>query len=110
MKKYYTNPSKILKKNKPKPKFNKEQLAFFEGFYKDTERLEREWNLCSNQYSVAVKFVREKGIKFDTKMVMQKIAKYWNNRKLAMEKALDDEILNKFKEKRNEPEETNKDS
>jgi len=38
-------------------------------------------------------------------MVMQKIAKYWNNRKLAMEKALDDEILNKFKEKRNEPSE-----
>lgn len=109
MKKYYRNPPKTLPQNKPKPRFNKEQLAFYEGFYKDVTRLEREWNLCSDQYAAAVKFVREKSIKFDTKMSLQKISKYWNSRKLAMEKALDANTLKGFKEKRpDESDETNK--
>jgi hypothetical protein len=107
MKKYYKNPTKRdIKKSKKLPTFNKEQLAFYEGFYKNLERLESEWNLCRDQYDDALKFVREKGIKFDAKMSLQKIAKYWNARKLAMEKAIDDETLKKFKEKRNEPERT----
>lgn len=101
MKKYYKNSVKrTLKKNKPKPKFNKAQLEFYESFFKDTDRLEREWNLCKTQYAVSVKFVREKGIKFDTKMALQKIAKYWNTRKLAMEKAIGNEMLKEFKERR----------
>jgi len=110
MKKYYTNPPKVLVQSRPKskPRFNKEQLAFYEGFYKDVARLEREWNLCGDQYDDAVKFVREKSIKFDTKMSLQRIAKYWNSRKLAMEKAIDAATLKGFKDKRNinKPEET----
>ena len=106
MKKYYKNPKKReLKRIKEQPLFNKVQLEFYEGFYKDIDRLEREWNLCRDQSENATKLVREKGVRFDTKMALQKITKYWNSRKLAMEKAIDEETLQKFKTKRNEPNE-----
>jgi len=111
MKKYYKNPKKRnTKLTKKGPTFNKEQLAFYEGFYKDVERLEREWNLCKDKYEEAIKFVKEKGIKFDTKMALQRIAKYWNSRKIALEKVLDkDDTVKKFRDKRNESKKNSKD-
>ena len=107
MKKFYANPVKReLKSIKKTPIFSKEQLAFYEEFHKDTARLEREWNLCRNQFEEAFKLMKEKGIKFDAKMAIQKISKYWTARKTALEKTIEDELLKKFKEKRNESERT----
>jgi len=108
MKKFYANPVKReLKSIKKAPIFSKEQLAFYEDFHKDINRLEREWNLCRNQFEEASKLMKEKSIKFDAKMALQRIAKYWNARKIALEKTIEEELLKKFKEKRNEPERTN---
>ncbi len=109
MKKYYKNPTKrAAKKVRKTPIFNKEQLEFYNGFYENLERLESEWNLCREQYDKALVFVKEKGIKFDTKMALQKISKYWNQRKLSMERVLDKESLQRFKDKRNERERLSK--
>jgi hypothetical protein len=107
MKKFYANPvRRELKTMKKTPLFSKEQLAFYEDFHKNTDRLEREWNLCRTQYDEALKLMKEKSTKFDTRMALQKIAKYWNARKIALEKTIGEEVLKKFKEKRNESERT----
>ena len=111
MKKYYKNKAKVARKKlrKKTPTFNKEQLAFYNGFHSNTERLGSEWNLCRDQYEEAVKHVRVKGIEFNTKMSLQKIAKYWNSRKIALERTIDEEMVKKFKYQRNEPKTTDKD-
>jgi len=44
-KKFYKNEPKRTLRTKKRPKFSKEQLTFYNGFYGNPERLEREWNV-----------------------------------------------------------------
>ena len=69
-------------------------------FFGNMERLESEWNLCCDQYETNKQLSLTKESTFDARMLVRKISTYWNNRKLALEKALEKEELKKFKDKR----------
>ena len=73
-----------------------EMRELYTDFYTDKERLENEWKVCIYQYEKAKRLSLSKEATFDSRMMIRKIAGYWHDRKIALEKTLDIELLKKF--------------
>ena len=69
-------------------------------FFGNEERLESEWNLCCNQYDVSRKQSLTKESTFDARQLVRKVSTYWNSRKIALERAIEKDVLKKFQDKR----------
>jgi len=103
-KKFYKGkkPTASTKKVKPRLIMTEGMSKVNRDFYGNMDRLESEWNLCCDQYDVAKEQSLTKDSNFDARMIIRKISTYWNSRKLALERALDDDAMKKFVDKRAE--------
>lgn len=99
MKKTFNEPTK---KHPNKPKTSLDVMTsgmreVYNDFYGDPAYIESEWKYCSLQYERALKQSLAKEATFDARMTIRKISTYWQSRRMALEKVLDEKSLEKLK-------------
>lgn len=103
MRKIFTEVTKDQKKVTdvtPLDVMPKEMKEIYTDFHSDVERLEREWNLCMDQFDRANNVMFLKEATFGPRMEIKKIGTYWSNRRIALERVLSKELVDKFNENR----------
>jgi len=98
MKKNFDEPTKKqpVKEKTSSDGMTESMREVYDDLYGDPEYIENEWKYCLLQYQRAKREAFNPKANFESRMVIRKIATYWDSRKKALEKVLDKKSLERL--------------